>query len=111
MAKYTQVLIFTKQGNLLSFFDSKYCPRNFATHANYEQVRHYYAAEREIQLIAMFRWENNGMGIKYFCKIKCPVNPLPVKGEFEVPSVGALIQFLKNNGWNYKQTIYPRMFE
>jgi len=77
-----------------------------------ERLIQAYTREREIQLMALFRFENhNGEAPKVFCKIKCPVNPLPVKGEFEAPSVKAIDQFLKGNGWNFKEKFYPRMFE
>ena len=109
MAKYTMVYIYTKKGNLMEYFYAM--QRKCDNPAAAESLRKMYEAEREIQLIAMFRWEHSGMGIKHFCKIKCPVNPMPVKGEFEIPSVGALIDFLKKNGWNYKRAIYPLMFE
>ena len=105
--KYSTVIIFTKKGNLSEYFtpSKQYDICNTAAHII--RAREYYAKEREIQLIAMFRYE----GTKVFCKIKCPINPLPVKGEFEVPSTNVLIRFLRNNGWSYKQKFYPCMFE
>jgi len=104
--RYPLVYIYTKKGNLLPYFDGK----AMCVGRSQEQVqnlRKYYAKEREIQLIAMFRYEGN----RVFCKIKCPVNPIPTKGEFEIPSIGALVGFLAQDGWFYKQTINPRMFE
>ena len=101
MSKYTLVQIYTKKGNLLPWYHSQYDRQTTMSHAEY------YAKERDIQLIAMFRFEGN----RCFCKIKCPVNPLPVKGEFEVPSTGAISHFLNANGWSFKQKFYPRMFE
>ena len=102
--KYTHIIIYTKMSNLMPYLDGK------ASHMTDEQVicsERHYGNMREVQLIAMFRWENG----KCFCKIKCPINPLPVKGEFETPSMGVIDRFLKNNGWRFKQKIYPRMFE
>ena len=107
MAKYSCVYIFTKKGNLNDYLHTDkvgYLTYGFDIP---ERVKAYYAQEREIQLMLMFRYESN----RCFCKIKCPVNPLPVRGEFEVPSVSVLVQFLKVNGWSYKQKFYPRMFE
>ena len=104
-SKYTMVCIYTKNGNLLPYFDHKLMIN--VTKEEAESMRKYYAREMEIQLIAMFRWENG----KCFCKIKCPINPLPVKGEFEVPSTGVLNGFLVKEGWQRKQKFYPRMFE
>ena len=106
--KYTMVDIYTKTGNLLAYLTDKVVQeQGFQSGDAHMRAVKYYSQEREIQLIAMFRWEQG----KCFCKIKCPVNPLPIKGEFEVPSMGVLINFLKTNGWSHKQTVYPRMFK
>ena len=102
MSKYTLVQVYTKKGNLLPWYHSQHDRGHHAM-----STAEYYAKERDIQLLAMFRFDNG----KCFCKIKCPVNPLPVKGEFEIPSTGAISHFLIDNGWNYKQKFYPRMFE
>lgn len=115
MAKYSLVCIYTKKGNLLPYFGAKethFIQGRFysspqAKLEHIQRLHNHYAQEREIQLIAMFRLE----GSKCFCKIKCPVNPLPVKGEFEVPCHGAIASFLKANGWTFKQKIHPNMFE
>ena len=107
MSKYSVVIIYTKKGNLLDYFNDSQEINYCVSQADYQRKRDYYAREREIQLIAMFRFD----GCKAFCKIKCPVNPLPVKGEFEVPSMNVLDRFLQKNGWSFKQKLYPRMFE
>lgn len=108
MAKYSYVCIYTKKGNLLPYLTGKVlCEQNINTRERMEAANKYYGKEREIQLVAMFRWDAG----RIFCKIKCPLNPLPIKGEFEVPSIRLLCQFLQENGWNFKQEIYPRMFE
>ena len=105
-AKYTQVLVYTKNGNLLPYVTAKVMNKCASAELS-QRMRDYYTREREIQLLCMFRWENG----KCFCRIKCPVNPLPVKGEFEVPTTTDVGTFLVNNGWSFKQKIYPRMFE
>jgi hypothetical protein len=115
--KYDRVLIFTKNGNLLDYLNTyRVCGRipNLS-----DKEKEYYALEREIQLIACIRWEDfpvsTSKGIvqapKCFCKIKCPVNPLPVKGEFELPSIDVLRSFLKANGWKLQQTLTSWMFK
>ena len=104
--KYDRVLIYTKKGNLMQYLNTGKVSRTFSN-ANADSLRQYYGQEREIQLIARIRWESN----KCFCSIKCPINPLPVKGEFEVPSYSVVERYLRNNGWQFKQKIYPRMFE
>lgn len=104
--KYHSALIFTKRTNMSEYCTGKVTQR-VASNEAFNRMCEYYAKEREVQLIAMFRWENG----KCFCKIKCPINPLPVKGEFETPSYGAITRFLANNGWKFKQKVYSRMFE
>ena len=110
MAKYQQVYIFTKRTNMLPFMTAK-TTQHISSREAYTRYREYYAKEREVQLICMFLWERTTKGTKIFCKIKCPINPLPVKGEFEIPSISAIEQFLANNDWYFKQKFFPSMFE
>lgn len=91
--------IFTKKGNLLPYLHSKNCTPS-------EAAKEYYGKEREIQLVLLIRSENG----KIYCRIKCPVSPLPVKGEFKVPSISAIANFLYQNGWSRKQIIPSSMF-
>ena len=115
--KYDRVLIFTKKGNLMKYLCTDKVTRSFSN-ANAEGLRQYYGQDRDIQLIACLRWEDypvstrNGiMQIpKCFCKIKCPINPLPVRGEFEVASLEALRSFLKADGWTLKQDVCSNLF-
>lgn len=107
MTKYTNVCIYIKKTNLLDYFADKEADTYSMNRLTYDQRREYYAREREVQLIALFRYD----GAKCFCKIKCPINPLPTKGEFECVSMAVVDRFLKRNGWGFKQKLYPRMFE
>lgn len=104
--KYSFVWVYTKRTNMSEYLTDKVAYQRVASHEQYETMRNYYAKERDVQLIASFRWENR----KLFCRIKCPINPLPVKGEFEVPSGNALRDFLKANGWTFKEQLYSNMF-
>lgn len=112
---YDRVLIFTKKGNLMDYLCTEKVSRSIP---NVEKAKEYYGQQKEIQLVARLRWEDFPVsapkGIiqmpKCFCNIKCPVNPLPVKGEFELPSIDALHSFLKANGWKLKQDIYSGWF-
>ena len=110
--KYDRVLIFTKKGNLLQYLHTDKLARTYPN-ANRSGLEQYYAQEREIQLIARLRWETVATSNKdkCFCHIKCPVNPLPVKGEFELPSLDTLREFLKANGWELKQDICAGWFK
>ena len=113
---YDRVLIFTKKGNLMDYMCTDKVSRNIP---NVEKAKEYYGHQREIQLVARLRWENfpvsTSKGIiqipKCFCNIKCPVNPLPVKGEFELPSIVSLCAFLKANGWELRQDITSWLFK
>ena len=116
--KYDRVLIFTKKGNLMQYLCTDKVSHTYSN-ANADGLRQYYGQEREIQLIACLRWEDfpvsTRKGIvqmpKCFCRIKCPVNPLPVKGEFELPSLDSLRSFLKANGWTLKQDVSAGLFK
>lgn len=105
MPKYTTATIFTKRGNLIPWLQSQ-------DYAVTERQAQYYAEEREIQLILRTRYERDAYGkSKLMCSIKCPVSPLPVKGEFEAPSYGAVCRFLRENGWQRKQDYHSSMFD
>ena len=104
--KYDRILIFTKKGNLMQYLCTERITAMYRN-SNTDGLRQYYGQEREIQLIARIRWEAN----KCFCSIKCPVNPLPVKGEFEIPSLDVLRSFLKANDWTLKQDICASWFK
>lgn len=117
--KYDRVLIFTKKGNLMDYLCTDKVSATFCN-ANADGLKQYYGQERDLQLIACLRWETatetSGRSrartqSKCFCKIKCPVNPLPVKGEFELPSLESLRAFLKANGWTLKQDVSAGLFE
>ena len=116
--KYDRVLIFTKKGDLMKYLCTDKVSRSFSN-ANQDGLKQYYGKEREIHLIARLRWEDfpvsTRKGIvqipKCFCSIKCPVNPLPVRGEFELASLEALRAFLKADGWTLKQDVGSGLFE
>lgn len=103
--KYSFVWIYTKRTRLSAFLTDTVMMKRVPA-GKVDAWREFYARERDVQLIAMFRFEKG----KCFCKIKCPINPLPVKGEFEVPSCNALAAFLETNGWTFKEKLYPNMF-
>ena len=118
--KYDRVLIFTKKGNLMQYLCTERVSRGFSN-GNAESIKRHYGEEREIQLIACLRWEETSeltdVGHRVchqsrcMCKIKCPVNPLPVKGEFELPSLDSLRAFLKADGWTLKQDVCANLFK
>ena len=107
--KYNVVHQFVKNGSLLDYFQVKSGEMHFVSEAQYDRQRELYARERSISLYAMVRFDRNKQTA--YCKIKCPVNPLPIKGEFELANERVLCQFLENLGWRYTQKIVLDMFE
>lgn len=102
---YGMAIIFTKRDNLLKWFSANDGFWALGTNA-YQRARAEYATEREIQLILLVRYEEG----KLICRIKCPINPLPIKGEFEAPTVGAVSHTLETMGWTYKEKLPLGLF-
>ena len=106
--EYTRAVIFTKKGNLLPYFNTSKIAGRVRNDKNaYDFERKCCEAEREIELVALFRYDNKGNCI---CKIKCPVNPIPVRGEFETPRESAVIDFLRANGWTFQRRFNPQFY-
>lgn len=61
---------------------------------------------RDVHLILLVRHEDG----KCICRIKCPINPLPIKGEFQCVSTGEMSKLLKSMGWTYKEKVHYGMF-
>lgn len=95
--EYHTAIIYTKEDNLLDWYYSK---------AN-TGSQGYYAEEREIQLILLIRHEDD----KCICRIKCPINPLPIKGEFEAVSSAEVGQLLRKLGWTFKEKFDLSLFK
>lgn len=81
---YSVAYIYTKHTDLLQWFDINYSSQ----------------MSMGYQLL-LVRFDGN----KHYCKIKCPINPIPVKGEFETPSLGCIQKFLNNDGWRMERKI------
>ena len=107
---YHQAIIFTKRDNLSKWFDAN-CSK-FIVDGNMEYSEHFvraeklHAQERDIQLILLVRYENG----KCICRIKCPINPLPIKGEFQCVSTSEMSKLLTSMGWTYKEKYGIEMF-
>ena len=89
--KYDCVVVFHKCANLMPYFKARQDCVN--------EKR--YASERLVRLILLVRYERdqNTGKFKTMCRIRCPINPFPVKGEFEAPSMNAVKYSLINLGW------------
>lgn len=108
---YHNAIIYTKRDNLSKWFDIngyKYAQgANMEYSDRYQRMRAVYATEREIQLILLIRHEEG----KCICRIKCPINPLPIKGEFQCVSTSEMTRLLDSLGWTYKQKLNLGMFK
>lgn len=100
--KYQYVMTYVKRTNLLAFYD-----HDSSNQHPTERQREYYAKERPVRLALSVRHEGN----RAFCSIKCPINPLPVRGEFEVPNMAVIQRFLEREGWHRVDTISAHLFE
>ncbi len=96
---YQYALIFTKRDNLSKWFNAN-CSK-FIVDGNLEYSRRRYAQERDIKLTLLVRYDNN----KCICRIKCPINPLPVRGEFNAVSEHEVKKFLTSLGWTCEQRL------
>lgn len=105
---YTSVIIFTKHTNLLPWFDGKYGTELGSGPAGQllNQRRLHYSRDRDVQLILLVRYEFGNDNLNHiYCKIKCPINPLPIYGEFEVVSIAQITNFLQREGWTIKNKL------
>lgn len=106
--QYHSAYRFSKVTNLLKYLSSSY--QRYGTSGNpedAERIREWYAREREVQLILLVRHEEG----KCICRIKCPVNPLPLKGEFVVTNAGDVSRLLIDLGWSFKDKLNLAMFK
>ena len=102
---YNTAIIYTKRDNLSKWLNSRYSKFRDAQEA--ARIRAEYATEREIQLILLVRHEEG----KCICRIKCPINPLPIKGEFQCVSTSEMTRLLSSMGWTYKEKVHSAMFK
>lgn len=99
---YHTAIIYTKHTNLMPWLQS-----NYPKFGQAQRIREYYSKDRDVQLILLVRHEDG----KCICRIKCPINPLPIKGEFQCVSTGEMSKLLKSMGWKYKEKVHSGMFK
>ena len=108
---YHTAIIYTKRDNLSEWFNVNgyqfMRDGNMEYSERYQRMKEYYAKEREIQLILLVRHEEG----KCICRIKCPINPLPIKGEFQCVSTSEMTRLLASMGWTYKEKVHSAMFK
>lgn len=99
---YHTAIIYTKHTNLMPWLQINY-PK-FGIQGTTEQARSVLAAyekDRDVQLILLVRYEEN----KCICRIKCPINPLPIKGEFETTTAADVGRLIMSMGWSFSHKI------
>ena len=101
MKKIYTTFVFEKCTNLLPFFNNKYenCPNPPM------ELRRKFEKDQIVTLLLTLGINEQGKNVAL---IKCPINPLPVKGEFEYASFVTLVDFLNDNGWSRIQKEYNR---
>ena len=92
------IVTFVKRTNLMEF-------RNHIPKPDCMAPDEYYSKEQDVRLVVTERITKDN---RIFCRINCPINPLPVKGEFEVPSWAVLKRFLVSQGWKQHEVIDGR---
>ena len=102
--QYTRAFIFSKRTNLMPYFLANF---QNVRREHYDSLKKRYSAERDVQLILLARYDDD----KMICRIKCPINPLPVRGEFMASSVYDVFVFLEKQGWAHQQTINLNMLK
>ena len=102
--KYQVVYMFSKYTDMLPYFNANHericgvptCNNTEAYQKRVDNARAYYAKSKPVSLFLLVRYEAPNHTI---CRIKCPVNPLPVKGEFVASSLSDVISSLRAHGW------------
>lgn len=105
---YHTAIIYTKHTNLMPWLQSNYTKfSTFSTPEQRQSIRAAYEKDRDVQLILLVRHEDG----KCICRIKSPINPLPIRGEFQCVSTGEMTKLLKSMGWTYKEKVHYGMFK
>ena len=103
---YSRAIIFTKHTDLMPYWEGK---RNVVANPKaWDNCKARYQRKRDVSLILQIRYE---IGQPMICRIKCPINPLPTKGEFKVSHLGAIIAFLEREGWTMQGNFSSAMFK
>ena len=117
---YSRAFIFHKHTDLMPYFNAKkdqlgYDPQ-FPSH---QKMKARYEEKRDVQLVVLLRWDeapDNRTGYmtqrqRCMCRIKCPISPLPVIGEFEVTSPYHICEFLRELGWTLEREHNLKLFQ
>lgn len=89
----TSTILFEKEANLLPFYETQV---NRGRWNESPAARCGYSRNRTVTLVLAFGINEKGVPV---ANIRCPINPLPVKGWFEYASRSVLLEFLTGQGW------------
>lgn len=98
MIKVTNIVQFKRHTNLLPYYDTQVATGRCV---DTEAMRSYYAKERDVTLMLIFGRTVDGTQV---AKIKCPINPLPIIGEFSYTNPQGMIDLIKGFGWEVDST-------
>lgn len=100
---YSSAIIFTKHTDFMPWFDGKYSNMSdeYIKSVGFQQFKNDCARVRDVKLILLVRYEPGHT----YCKIKCPINPLPIKGEFEAVSLKHIVKLLQREGWRIENDL------
>ena len=87
---YSMAFIFKKTIPMRSYYMGRYAKTGV------KPSEKLLASTKEVTLLCRVGW---GADHRPFANIKCPVNPLPVTGNFCIPSVEVLTRWLCEAGW------------
>lgn len=106
---YPYAMHFTKMDTLKEYASTD---KFYDTRGNIsDATKAHYDTPKIINLVVSFRWDHSKeYGRRLMCRINCPINPIPVKGEFQAPSLKALRKFLEKEHWNFHGYVETRTF-
>lgn len=100
MDKVLTTMLFTKQDTLRKYAETEKI--HSTSYTPYNEIR-------TISLVLKFGVNYNAGGVaEHVARIFCPINPLPVVGEFKTPSKTAVTNFLLEHGWSKVHNVDPK---
>ena len=109
---YNVVETFTKWADLRPWFKANLSSFMSLSTESYKRAKEFYARPRKVELKLRIRYERSRDGRKKVIgKIDCPINPLPIRGEFEIATLNGMENFLIKEGWSYQSSELSHWFE
>lgn len=90
MVEELYVFVFQKQGTLAEFYKTN----TYGERGHREEI--FANMQRDVQLVLHCGVDDHA---NLVARIQCPVNPLPVKGDFHCHSFRVVQNFLLKSGW------------